>query len=546
VWEDCLVGYLRERKDAAQAPSIAGLIIEQLRERNFILCALGGDNYAFIHRTFLEYFCAAEIVERFGKRGTEGGLTFEQLRDDVFGAHWQDESWHEVLRLICGEIAPKFAGELIEFLMGREVDRSEFLIHNQFLKKEGLLNLFLAADCLEEVRDRAEILSISQQLLNQLQQEAEVEDLRPLWDDAAHDLLQRIAMIWGEAVSVKQWLLGCLKFKAEPISFVPSSTVKAIAQIYKDNSETLIWIKDRIQKDGSGDVRRAAVEAIAQGWKEDPETLPMLKNCVQHDDLGQVRSAAVKAIAEGWKDDPETLPMLKNRVQQDDNGFVRSAAVEVIAQGWKDDPETFLMLKDRIQQDSNEFVLSAVVRALVEGWKENPDILPILKDLIQQAVNPNVRSTAVKAIARGWKDDPDTLPILKDRVQNDDNGDVRSAAVWVIAQGWKDDPDTLPWLKDRVQQDDNGDVRSAALRAIVKDWKDNPDVIQLLFQVAIRDPFERKAKWQDNPRKTALEKLLRQAHTDPQIIELLRDRSENDNDEQLREWAKTQLKGIGD
>jgi hypothetical protein len=138
VLEDCLVGYLRERKDAAQAPSIAGLIIDQLRERNFILCALGDDNYAFIHRTFLEYFCATEIVERFGKRGTEGGLTFEQLRDEVFGAHWQDESWHEVLRLICGEIAPKFApkfaGDLIEFLMGLEVDRSECLDGNRSLE----------------------------------------------------------------------------------------------------------------------------------------------------------------------------------------------------------------------------------------------------------------------------------------------------------------------------------------------------------------------------------------------------------------------------
>ncbi len=110
VLEDCLVGYLKDKKDAAQAPSIAGLIIEQLRERNFILCALGDDNYAFIHRTFLEYFCATEIVERFGKRGTEGGLTFAQLRDQVFGKHWPDPTWHEVLRLICGEIAPKFAG----------------------------------------------------------------------------------------------------------------------------------------------------------------------------------------------------------------------------------------------------------------------------------------------------------------------------------------------------------------------------------------------------------------------------------------------------
>lgn len=43
----------------------------------------------------------------------------------------------------------------------------------------------------------------------------------------------------------------------------------------------------------------------------------------------------------------------------------------------------------------------------------------------------------------------------------------------------------------------------------------------------------------------ALQALLRQAPTDPQIIELLRDRAKNDNDEQLRKWAEKKLKRIG-
>ena len=42
-------------------------MIGQLRERNFILCYVGVDNYAFVHRTFLEYFCASEFVRQFEK-----------------------------------------------------------------------------------------------------------------------------------------------------------------------------------------------------------------------------------------------------------------------------------------------------------------------------------------------------------------------------------------------------------------------------------------------------------------------------------------------
>lgn len=45
-----------------------------------------------LHRTFLEYFCAAEIVYRFEKQQT---LSFKQLKTELFIAHFWDETWHE-------------------------------------------------------------------------------------------------------------------------------------------------------------------------------------------------------------------------------------------------------------------------------------------------------------------------------------------------------------------------------------------------------------------------------------------------------------------
>ncbi|HEY9816317.1 MAG TPA: HEAT repeat domain-containing protein, partial [Candidatus Obscuribacterales bacterium] len=178
---------------------------------------------------------------------------------------------------------------------------------------------------------------------------------------------------------------------------------------------------------------------------------------------------------------------------------------------------------------------------IAQDWKDDPDTLPWLKDRVQLDDHWQVRSAAVRAIAQDWKDDPDTLPMLKDRVLQDDYGIVRSAAVEAIAQGWKDDPDTLPMLKDRVLQDDAWQVRRAAAAAIAQGWKDDPEVIQLLLQVAMQDPFKRESRFQDNPRLTALEALLRQAPTAPNIMELLRDRAEHDGDEQLRDWAQERL-----
>jgi predicted NACHT family NTPase len=133
--EKILTGYLKSI-EVSEARTVARLLIEQLRSRNFILCFLGADSYGFVHRTFLEYFCASEFVDRFGKRGLEGGFTLEELKTEVFGKHWQDESWHEVLRLIVGMIDTKFAGEIIDYLIEQD---SEW---------RGVINFVLAAECL--------------------------------------------------------------------------------------------------------------------------------------------------------------------------------------------------------------------------------------------------------------------------------------------------------------------------------------------------------------------------------------------------------------
>ena len=46
----------------------ARALIAQLRGRNFMLCSVGGTNYAFVHRTFLEYFSDRTGETRLGRR----------------------------------------------------------------------------------------------------------------------------------------------------------------------------------------------------------------------------------------------------------------------------------------------------------------------------------------------------------------------------------------------------------------------------------------------------------------------------------------------
>ncbi|NER98577.1 MAG: NACHT domain-containing protein, partial [Symploca sp. SIO1B1] len=636
--ERILIDYLDSIK-VSDARTVARLLIEQLRSRNFILCFLGGDSYGFVHRTFLEYFCAWEHVWQFQQTQM---LSIEELKTEVFGNHWQDESWHEVLRLIAGMIDARFTGEIIDYLISQDGEGEKFS------------NLFLAAECLAEVRNISGIATTADKLLELIKGLTKYDlnyDYEPDGDEA--DLVSDIrtqavaavAMTWQDYPEtlplLKQWAQshedGFVRHAAvleiahgwkddqetlpllqqwaqsdkdmfvrivvrevnhdskdDPNTLprinksskdynggVRSAAVREIARSWKDDQETLPLLQQWAQSDKNVFVRIAAVEEIARGWKNDQETLPLLQQWAQSDKDDNVRYAAVQEIVRGWKDDPKTLPLLQQWAQSDKDVFVRIAAVEEIARGWKDEPETLPLLQQWAQSDKNEYVRSAAVEGIACGWKNDPDTLPLLKQLAQSDKNEYVRSAAVKGIARGWKDDPNTLPLLKQWAQSDKNEYVRSAAVEGIARGWKDDPDTLPMLKQSAQSDEDWSVRRAAVEEIARGWKDDPDTLPLLQQSAqsdkdsimrsaavreiargwkdepwmlgflcdrvLNDPFERQEEWKYdpldgfNPRRLALEIIIKQYPNHPQILSLLSDRAENDLDKRLREFARQKL-----
>lgn len=292
-------------------------LIKQLRDRNFLLCFWGADYYAFVHRTFLEYFCAWKFVWQFEK---ERSISIEYLKTEVFGKHWQDETWHEVLLLIAGMIDAKFVGEIIDYLMVQDGEEEKFI------------NLFLAAKCLLEVRNSSVIIETATKLLNQL----------------------------------------------------------------------------------------------------------------------------------------------KNLASQHN-----------------------------------------------KDWQ--------------------VRDRAVQELVYGWKDDPDTLSIFKQHAIDDDLGFDRQQAVYVLVKLWKDHPDTLPWIKERATKDNVSSIRRGAIRQLIREWKNDLSVFELLCNIAISDPFERQLILEDNPRQIALEAIIEQYPQHPQTLTLLRDKANNDPDEEVRNFAQQKL-----
>lgn len=242
----------------------ARALIDQLRGRNFMLCSVGGNSYAFVHRTFLEYFCAVEIRERFQ---VEQSLSIEQLKTGIFG-HWADETWHEVLTLLAGMLAPKFLREILEWLL-EQPDPDDFCHH-----------VFLAARCVGEVRRREELGDVEKQVL---------ERVRAL---TSFDLCHYYEP-WDD--------------EGEYVTGIRTRAVEMVAQLWREAADTSVWLKERAQSDENGSVRESAVRELARGWKDDPETLPWLKARAQSDENGLVRQSAVQELARAWKDDPEIL-----------------------------------------------------------------------------------------------------------------------------------------------------------------------------------------------------------------------------------------------
>ncbi|MFO0136801.1 MAG: NACHT domain-containing protein, partial [Cyanobacteriota bacterium] len=311
----------------------ARALIEQLRGRNFMLCFVGGGNYAFVHRTFLEYFCAEEIVDRFQ---VERELTLEKLKTEIFG-RWPDETWHEVLRLVAGRIAPKFLKDILVWLV-EQPDPSG-----------TCQNIFLAAQCVAEVRNRANLDGVEKTVLNNLKMIVEPSLAKqPAYiaiqkSTEEQQAIQLVSMIWQDDPETISWLCCLAKSSYSPVASVISIWI--LAAKWRDDPDILDTIRYSAKTGRYAAVQQVAIDMLFKIWSKDDESLTIVKDCVQFDEQDSVRLTAMLGLARGWKNDPETKEILKERALSDEADVVRKSAVRELEKGWRDDPEIQAFLK---------------------------------------------------------------------------------------------------------------------------------------------------------------------------------------------------------
>lgn len=315
----------------------ARALIEQLRGRNFMLCSVGAGTYAFVHRTFLEYFCALDIRERFQ---TERALSEGQLKTEVF-AHFHDENWHEVLSLLAGMLAPTFAGQMIDYLL----DQAE--------TENGRNAVLLAARCVGEVRKRHEIEAVEKRARVQLEKLAKTTPSRSRLrlhseTDRRVDSIVRLVATWPEGEATFAFLLSLV-----------------------DDSDELVVSQ--------------ALQQLKRGWRNHPQTLAAIKRVVHAS--GTIGQMAEFTLVEYWGDDQESHELLKSLIEdrftsaeQSVVGKIASLAsalvLHAIAQRWRDAPQTlpWIISLARARKDSEDPILKVLERL----WPDHPDVVALL------------------------------------------------------------------------------------------------------------------------------------------------------------------------
>jgi len=457
--------YFRERyqKNPADAKLAAQALIEQLRERNFILCRYGSNLYGFIHRTFLEYFCASSFVWKFNIKHE---FDIEDIKN-VFKEHWGDKSWHEVLRLICGMIDEQFAEILICYLM-REPPPDKSEIHatiNRYSEIFIDINLYSKAynaglviddipysDFMKNIFDpvwKAIHIDLAIKCMGELKnieimRDTSLELLEKTWE-----LVVRRSFYWG--------------IESEDII----TSIKYVGKRWAGREILKDWIRlyarDLIGKDKFLRVyygRRSNYIGVFIGsvGAGDMEVKKSVDFLLKNDDIIS-KNVALTALAFGWYDEPDTFKLLQYYALKDANEFIRETAISLIGQRWKGDTNNLKILQNCALTDNEYSVRNSAIQVIATSWSNNPNALPFLCDLAQSASDFDMRQSAVQQIGSAWKKDITALELLKDRAANDTYSGVRKMAVSLLGEQWKEDSTVSSMLRERASREQNPVIR---------------------------------------------------------------------------------------
>ena len=489
-------------------PKIAARQIRRdLAERDFMLCFVGDGQFAFVHRAFLEYFCAREYISHLANGGTEAELV------DLFRARGRDEAWSEVLRLACAMAGPDLAAKLIGEL--------------QVASKENLgwRSTFLAAECAAEVRQKArvqelraaayrDVLALVDYLpgddgINEENMQIRtgaVERLASLWPiDETRETLRLIMgrRFWAVRFAAAESLVKYDKGKATRQWFidhlggsewlVPQAAVHGLAFGWPDESTRTQLL--RLLKSRSGDpIISTIMRTLSEVWPA-KTTREWLIELVNTDPRRETKWQATNQIATRWHDD-ETRRWLVDRIKNASSQEARNVAAEHLARRWPDKASREILLQ-MTGHGNDPGARHAALLALADSMR-TPEIRSSLERQLDDTKDPDLRADVVQTLAFFWRDEESKVLAMK-LAREDKEPRLRLAAFIVLARFWVEEESILHFLCERLPKEPDVETRLELTRFLVWISSRHKRVGQILSTIRENepDPQVRKAANED-------------------------------------------------
>jgi len=363
---DEIAGYLRTRwqLSAVDVGRISHAMVNQLQERNFILCLYGAQVYGFVHRTFLEYFCAAEIFDRL-QPGAVQGLSPQEIKENIFRAHYKDSAWHEVLRLICGMVKPLLAGELINAILPKREEA--------FVKTDDLI---LAVQCLAEVADLNQIADVAERVLEGL-------------------------FGWFERTKKVQFALTSEKEMDFKNKAIPA--IEVIGKNWPRREKFISWISKSHKKVAGLDLDgfQALGKMVTALWSDHQRAREELVTLAQTKGFYSVVNLSLEALLRSQKD---AKSLLQKIAVGDDHEESRYNAINILVRYHSKAFDTKLLLRQVATNDTSYFVRRTAIKHLVKYNSEASDTLSLLRKVVADDPDESNRKFFVGILAKGYNE----------------------------------------------------------------------------------------------------------------------------------------------
>ncbi|MGX1710279.1 HEAT repeat domain-containing protein [Streptomyces albidoflavus] len=329
---------------ASVAMAAAKELVDHLRTRNFLLAHYGGGLYGFVHRTFMEYLAALDLLRR---RRDEEEWEREELVA-LLAERAQEPAWHEVLLLMAGKLSQKD----VAALLGR------------------LMELYRASDAVE-----GPMLSLAVRVL------AEVEEVGPPREDR-----QRAALSVGAQSDA---IVDALIFHTanwRPCD-LPRPALRTFDHFWSGRERYLRWYRGRIAA-GAGPWPAASV--VASLTRDIDEALRLLDDPWDDEVGGELLPELAR-----WSAKEKGLDYVV-RVVAGEGMAHRPDAFSLLGSLWPHEERAYAAVLAGVSADHVETRVAAIDS--LRHWADRPDCLDTLLTAGDSDV-PHIRSAALAALA---------------------------------------------------------------------------------------------------------------------------------------------------